>query len=452
MLSELRELRETNYNVDSQNVRLQQEIEHISLRLAAAQDQLQSESESGLRQSRYADSISEQLTAEQAKVRRLKKAVDMMETDVHDLVTQKDTQIENLDKQIRNLEQEKDLLGKQLMQSQEALEKESVQNRSLRQEIQGLQNECINAKHALEDHEHLMRSKRDLENMLFEVRQLNIAQKNELQGKDSELENERSTTKMMLQKIESLEKAGSLQVKHLDAMSESEEELKRNKSELELQLKGAADENRGLQERLSQAAIDTGTMTQMALQLQALDDQNRALREEIATTQGRAGSQMIEMGLQNDALVQEKAQLQTALEQQTIQLQGLCDQHAEQEKKMLSQRDILSRQGEVLRAMQARAAKAEQELADAKAENVVALSNAMNLQQKLDATDEEAREVKRKAVKASELNSTLLALLSQFVMTENENKPGDLHANVMRQMQLISASVATPDRPKSPGP
>ena len=83
---------------------------------------------------------------------------------------------------------------------------------------------------------------------------------------------------------------------------------------------------------------------------------------------------------------------------------------------------------------------------------MVALSNAMNLQQKLDATDEEAREVKRKAVKASELNSTLLALLSQFVMTENENKPGDLHANVMRQMQLISASVATPDRPKSPGP
>ena len=119
---------------------------------------------------------------------------------------------------------------------------------------------------------------------------------------------------------------------------------------------------------------------------------------------------------------------------------------------MLSQRDILSRQGEVLRAMQARAAKAEQELAGAKAENVVALNNAMNLQQKLDATDEEAREVKRKAVKASELNSTLLALLSQFVMTENENKPGDLHANVMRQMQLISASVATPDRPKSPGP
>ena len=452
MLSELRELRETNYDVDSQNVRLKQEIEHISLRLAAAQDQLQSKSEAGLRQSRYADSMSEQLTAEQAKVRRLKKAVDMMETDVHDLVTQKDTQIENLDKQIRNLEQEKDLLGKQLMQSQEALEKESVQNRSLRHEIQGLQNECINAKHALEDHEHLMRSKRDLENMLFEVRQLNIAQKNELQGKESELENERSTTKMMLQKIESLEKAGSLQVKHLDAMSESEEELKRNKSELELQLKGAADENRGLQERLSQAAIDTGTMTQMALQLQALDDQNRALREEIATTQGRAGSQMIEIGLQNDALVQEKAQLRTALEQQTIQLQGLCDQHAEQEKKMLSQRDILSRQGEVLRAMQARAAKAEQELAGAKAENMVALNNAMNLQQKLDATDEEAREVKRKAVKASELNSTLLALLSQFVMTENENKPGDLHANVMRQMQLISASVATPDRPKSPGP
>ena len=108
----------------------------------------------------------------------------------------------------------------------------------------------------------------------------------------------------MLQKIESLEKAGSLQVKHLDAMSESEEELKRNKSELELQLKGAADENRGLQEQLSQAAIDTGTMTQMALQLQALDDQNRALREEIATTQDRAGSQMIEIGLQNDALVQ----------------------------------------------------------------------------------------------------------------------------------------------------
>ncbi|MGB1607954.1 MAG: hypothetical protein ACPIOQ_85285, partial [Promethearchaeia archaeon] len=51
MLSELRELRETNYDVDSQNVRLKQEIEHISLRLAAAQDQLQSESESGLRQS-----------------------------------------------------------------------------------------------------------------------------------------------------------------------------------------------------------------------------------------------------------------------------------------------------------------------------------------------------------------------------------------------------------------
>ena len=67
MLSELRELRETNYDVDSQNVRLKQEIEHISLRLAAAQDQLQSKSEAGLRQSRYADSMSEQLTAEQAK-------------------------------------------------------------------------------------------------------------------------------------------------------------------------------------------------------------------------------------------------------------------------------------------------------------------------------------------------------------------------------------------------
>ena len=445
LLSELRALRETNYDVDSQNVRLQEEIEHISLRLAAAQDQLQSESESGLRQSRYADSISEQLTAEQAKVRRLKKAVDMMEAEVHDLV-------ENQDKQIRNLEQEKDLLGKQLTQLQEALDKESVQNRSLRQEIQGLQNECMNAKHALEDHEHLMRSKRDMENILFEVRQLNIAQKNELQGKENELENVRSTSKMMQQKIESLEKAGSLQVKHLDAISESEEELKRKKTELEVQLKEAADENRGLQEQLSQAAIDMGTMTQMALQLQALDDQNRALREEIATTQDRAGSRMIEIGLQNDTLMQENAQLQTALGQKTNELQSLCDQHADQEKKLLSQRDILSRQSEVLRAMQARAAKAEQELAGAKAENVVALNNVMNLQQKLDATDDESREVRRKAVKASELNSTLLALLSQLVMTETENKPGDVHANVIRQMQLISASVATPDRPKSPGP
>jgi len=296
---------------------------------------------------------------EQQKVTKLKRAVDIMEVDVQDLLAEKDTYIANQDATISALEQEKHMARTRMSQAEEAIADERQRCASLEQRNREYEQGLEMVKRVKERQEHLEMTKMENERSLLELRQRNDELREEIHRKDMQLalleervSHDGSTIEDLKIKIVGLESASTLHIKHLETVTVQESSLKEELKAVHQDKNEADNRLRTCEDSLTSAKKEAETLQtvihQLSLRVQHLEEENNNFRD-TAEKAERSERQTIadierKFSSENESLKAENVGLAREQESLSRELKELRGRYEVKEAKYKSQRDLLARQ------------------------------------------------------------------------------------------------------------
>jgi chromosome segregation ATPase len=219
--ADIQNLRDTFEDINDRNHALLEEKDQVARRLDEVQQKLHRETDGYFEQSAYTKSVTHQLQEEQQKVLKLKRAVDLMEIDVQDLVAEKDTHIARLDAALSALEQDKYMLQTRLVQVEDGVVDERQRYAALERRSRDYEDDLAEAKRQRERLRLVEESKLESERSVAELRKRN----DEL---EKEVETKAKHVAHLEEKTTSLEAAAKLQLRHLESVTNHESDLQRD--------------------------------------------------------------------------------------------------------------------------------------------------------------------------------------------------------------------------------
>ena len=296
---------------------------------------------------------------EQQKVTKLKRAVDIMEVDVQDLLAEKDTYIANQDATISALEQEKHMARTRMSRAEDAIADERQRYASLEQRNREVEQGLEMAKRVKERQEHLEMTKMENERSLLELRQRNDDLREEINHKDMQLalleervSHDGSTIEDLKTKIVGLESASQLHIKHLETVTVQESSLKEELKAVQQDKNEADDRLRTCEDSLSSAKKEAETLQtvihQLSIKVQQLEEEKKEFRDAADKVERSERKTIADIerrfSSENESLKAENAGLARELESTSRELKELRGRYEAKEGKYRSQRDLLARQ------------------------------------------------------------------------------------------------------------